>query len=64
MAGSRRTLRRGKRVDKMCIRDRADMMLSDDPEAEEEDDLFVLTSDSVDPADVLVPALILQVQMT
>ena len=34
----------------------ADMMLSDDPEAEEEDDLFVLTSDSVDPADVLVPA--------
>ena len=40
------------------------MMLSDDPEAEEEDDLFVLTSDSVDPADVLVPALILQVQMT
>ena len=33
-------------------------------EAEEEDDLFVLTSDSVDPADVLVPALILQVQMT
>ena len=35
----------------------ADMMLSDDPEAEEEDDLFVLTSDSVDPADVLVPAL-------
>lgn len=25
---------------------------------------FVLTSDSVDPADVLVPALILQVQMT
>ena len=42
----------------------ADMILSDDPEAEEEDDLFVLTSDSVDPADVLVPALILQVQMT
>ena len=40
------------------------LMLSDDPEAEEEDDLFVLTSDSVDPADVLVPALILQVQMT
>lgn len=28
----------------------ADMMLSDDPEAEEEDDLFVLTSDSVDPS--------------
>ena len=42
----------------------ADMILSDDPEAEEEDDLFVLTGDSVDPADVLVPALILQVQMT
>ena len=41
-----------------------DTVLSDDPEAEEEDDLFVLTSDSVDPADVLVPALILQVQMT
>ena len=41
-----------------------DMILSDDPETEEEDDLFVLTSDSVDPADVLVPALILQVQMT
>ena len=33
-------------------------------EADEEDDLFVLTGDSVDPADVLVPALILQVQMT
>lgn len=42
----------------------SDMILSDDPEAEEEDDLFVLTGDSVDPADVLVPALILQVQMT
>ena len=42
----------------------ADMILSDDPDAEEEDDLFVLTGDSVDPADVLVPALILQVQMT
>ena len=28
------------------------MMLSDDPEAEEEDDLFVLTGDSVDPVDV------------
>ena len=41
-----------------------DMNLSDDPETEEEDDLFVLTGDSVDPADVLVPALILQVQMT
>ena len=41
-----------------------DTVLSDDPEAEEEDDLFVLTGDSVDPADVLVPALILQVQMT
>lgn len=41
-----------------------DMILSDDPEAEEEDDLFVLTGDSVDPADILVPALILQVQMT
>ena len=41
-----------------------DTLLSDDPEAEEEDDLFVLTGDSVDPADVLVPALILQVQMT
>ena len=42
----------------------ADMILSDDPEAEEDEDLFVLTGDSVDPADVLVPALILQVQMT
>ena len=42
----------------------ADAVLTDDPEAEEEDDLFVLTGDSVDPADVLVPALILQVQMT
>ena len=41
-----------------------DMILSDDPETEEEDDLFVLTGDSVDPADVLVPELILQVQMT
>ena len=41
-----------------------DTVLSDDPEAEEEDDLFVLTGDSVDPADVMVPALILQVQMT
>ncbi|MDO5142310.1 MAG: DUF177 domain-containing protein [Eubacteriales bacterium] len=42
----------------------ADMILSDDPDAVEEDDLFVLTGDSVDPADVLVPALILKVQMT
>ena len=33
-----------------------DTVLSDDPEAEEEDDLFVLTGDSVDPADVMVPA--------
>ena len=41
-----------------------DTVLSDDPDAEEEDDLFVLTGDSVDPADVMVPALILQVQMT
>ena len=41
-----------------------DMILSDDPETEEEDDLFVLTGDSVDHADVFVPALILQVQMT
>ena len=41
-----------------------DTILTDDSEAEEEDDLFVLTGDSVDPADVLVPALILQVQMT
>ena len=41
-----------------------DTILSDDPEAEEEDDLFVLTGDSVDPADVMVPALLLQVQMT
>ncbi len=40
------------------------MMLSDDPEAEEETIFLWLTSDSVDPADVLVPALILQVQMT
>lgn len=43
---------------------KADMILSDDPEAEEDDDLFVLDGDSVDPADVLVPTLILQVQMT
>ncbi|MDY3618487.1 YceD family protein [Agathobaculum sp.] len=42
----------------------ADTILTDDPDAEEEDDLFVLTTDSVDPADILVPALILQVQMT
>ena len=41
-----------------------DTVLTDDPEAEEEADLFVLTGDSVDPADVLVPALILQVRMT
>ncbi|MDO4270770.1 MAG: DUF177 domain-containing protein [Eubacteriales bacterium] len=41
-----------------------DTLLSDDPDAEEEDDLFVLTGDSVDPADILVPALILRVQMT
>ena len=41
-----------------------DTVLSDDPDAEEEDDLFVLTGDSVDSADVMVPALILQVQMT
>ena len=42
----------------------ADTVLTGDPEAEEEDDLFVLTGDSVDPVDVLVPELILQVQMT
>lgn len=41
-----------------------DTILSDDPTAEEEEDLFVLTEDSVDPADILVPALILQVEMT
>lgn len=40
-----------------------DTVLSDDPQEEEQDDLFVLTGDTVDPADVLVPALILQVQM-
>lgn len=41
-----------------------DTVLTDDPDAEEEDNLFVLTGDSVDTADVFVPALILQVQMT
>lgn len=41
-----------------------DAVLTSDPDAVEEDDLFVLTEDSVDPADVLVPALILQVEMT
>ena len=41
-----------------------DTVLSDEPGAEEEDDLFVLIGDSVDTSEVLVPALILQVQMT
>lgn len=41
----------------------ADMMLSVTPSGGRGRS-FVLTSDSVDPADVLVPALILQVQMT
>lgn len=41
-----------------------DTILSRDPEAEEEDDLYVLSEDSVDPADVMVSALILQVEMT
>ncbi len=43
---------------------KVDTVLTDEPDAEEDDDLFVLTGDSVDTADVFVPALILQVQMT
>lgn len=41
-----------------------DTILSDDPSAEEEDDLYVLTGDSVDPAEIFVPALLLEVDMT
>ncbi len=40
-----------------------DTILTDDPEAVEEDELFVVRGDSVDTADVMVPALLLQVQM-
>lgn len=41
-----------------------DTILTHDATAEEDDTLFVLTEDSVEPADILVPALFLQVQMT
>ncbi len=41
-----------------------DTILSNDPDAVEEENLFVLTGDSVDLADVFIPALILQVRMT
>lgn len=41
-----------------------DTILTDDPAAEEDETLFVLTEDRIDPADILVPALLLQVQMT
>lgn len=43
---------------------KVDTILTDDPDAVEEDDLFVVNGDSVDAADVMVPALILQVEMT
>lgn len=42
----------------------ADVILTTDPEAEEDDEVLVLTTDTVDPADILVPELILQVEMT
>ncbi len=41
-----------------------DTILTDDPEAVEDDDLFVVEGESVDTAEVMVPALLLQVQMT
>ncbi len=41
-----------------------DTILTDDPEAVEDDDLFVVAGDTVDTAEVMVPALLLQVRMT
>jgi len=41
-----------------------DTILTHDTTADEDDTLFVLTEDSVDPANILVPTLFLQVQMT
>lgn len=41
-----------------------DVVLSRDPDAEEEDDTFPITAESVEVEDILVPALILQVDMT
>ncbi len=41
-----------------------DTILTDDPEAEEDDDLFVIEGDSVETAEVMTPALLLQVRMT
>lgn len=41
----------------------ADTVLTDDQTADEDEDLFVLTDDTVDTAEVLVPALLLQIDM-
>ncbi len=41
-----------------------DTILTDDPEAVEDDDLFIVEGESVDTAEVMIPALLLQVQMT
>jgi len=40
-----------------------DTILTADPDAEEEDDLFVMPNGNADTADIMIPALLLQVQM-
>ncbi len=41
----------------------ADTILSDDPEAEEDEKLFIVSGDTVDTSDIMVPALFLEVRM-
>lgn len=41
-----------------------DTILTADPDAEEDDDLFVMSDGDADTADIMIPALLLQVQMT
>lgn len=41
-----------------------DTIVTNASDAEEDDDLFVVTGDSIDLADIFLPALFLQVQMT
>ncbi len=41
-----------------------DTILSHDPEAEEDEKLFVVTGDTLDTSDIMVPALFLEVRMT
>ncbi len=41
-----------------------DTILSDDPEAEEDEELFVVSGDTVDTSEVMEPALFLEVRMT